>query len=180
MKTSLTTFALAFATLCITACNGGKQAPFTANPLGVGPVLLSMSAAQIPTSHPGLYDTFTPEQMPEGYTILHFTHSGAPVMDARMYGDEIDAIEIFGAEVGSMEGITPGTEVKQLFKKGGISQTDNEGGLVITLNGMSHRASGLTEAGKTKLQNAFAAGATPQITAGDFEPGARVTSILIN
>lgn len=180
MKTSLTTFALAFATLCITACNGGRQAPFTANPLGVGPVLLSMSATQIPASHPGLYDAFTTAQTPEGYVVLHFTLSGAPVMEARIYGDQIESIEILGTNVGSMEGIAPGTKARQLFKTGGISQTDIDGELVITLNGMSYRAEGLTQAGKTKLQNAFQAGTTPQITARDFEPGARVTSILIN
>lgn len=166
--------------LCITACSGARQPLFTANPLGVGPILLTMPAAQIPPSHPGLYDAFTAEQTPEGYTALHFTLAGAPVMEVRTYGDEIESIEILGTGVGSMEGIAPGTEVKQLFKNGGISQTDNDGQLVITLNGMVYRASELNGQGREKLEKAYADGATPQITARDFEPGARVTSILIN
>lgn len=180
MKRFFTTFAPAFALLCITACSGARQPLFTANPLGVGPVLLTMSSAQIPASHPGLYDTFTTERTPEGYTLLHFTQDGATVMEARAYDDEIESIEILGTGVGSMEGIAPGTEVKQLFKNGGISQTDNDGQLVITLNGMAYRASGLNEQGREKLEKAYAGGATPQITVRDFEPGARVTSILIN
>ena len=54
MKRLLTTFAFALAALCISACDSRHQPLFTANPLGAGPVLLTVSAAQIPASHPGL------------------------------------------------------------------------------------------------------------------------------
>ena len=54
MKRLLTTFAFALAALCISACDNRRQPLFTANPLGAGPVLLTVSAARIPASHPGL------------------------------------------------------------------------------------------------------------------------------
>ena len=90
MKRLLTTFAFALAALCISACDSRRQPLFTANPLGAGPVLLTMSAAQIPASHPGLYDAFTTDRTPAGETVLRFTLAGEPVMEARAYGDEID------------------------------------------------------------------------------------------
>ena len=74
----------------------------------------------------------------------------------------------------------PGTDGKHLFENGGISQTDNDGRLVITLNGMTYRVSGLGEEGREKLGKAYAGGVTPRISAQDFNPGAKVTSILIN
>ena len=148
MKRLLTTFAFALAALCISACDSRRQPLFTANPLGAGPVLLTVSAAQIPASHPGLYDTFTTDRTPAGETVLRFTLAGEPVMEARAYGDEIESIEIFGPGVGSTDGIAPGTDVKHLFENGGISQTDNDGRLVITLNGMTYRVSGLGEEGR--------------------------------
>lgn len=151
MKRLLTTFAFALAALCISACDSRRQPLFTANPLGAGPVLLTMSAAQIPASHPGLYDAFTTDRTPAGETVLRFTLAGEPVMEARAYGDEIESIEIFGPGVGSTDGIAPGTDVKHLFENGGISQTDNDGRLVITLNGMTYRVSGLGEEGREKL-----------------------------
>lgn len=150
MKRLLTTFAFALAALCISACDSRRQPLFTANPLGAGPVLLTMSAAQIPASHPGLYDAFTTDRTPAGETVLRFTLAGEPVMEARAYGDEIESIEIFGPGVGSTDGIAPGTDVKHLFENGGISQTDNDGRLVITLNGMTYRVSGLGEEGREK------------------------------
>lgn len=180
MKRLLTTFAFALAALCISACDSRRQPLFTANPLGAGPVLLTMSAAQIPASHPGLYDAFTTDRTPAGETVLRFTLAGEPVMEARAYGDEIESIEIFGPGVGSTDGIAPGTDVKHLFENGGISQTDNDGRLVITLNGMTYRVSGLGEEGREKLGKAHADGVTPRISAQDFNPGAKVTSILIN
>ena len=180
MKRLLTTFAFALAALCISACDSRRQPLFTANPLGAGPVLLTVSAAQIPASHPGLYDTFTTDRTPAGETVLRFTLAGEPVMEARAYGDEIESIEIFGPGVGSTDGIAPGTDVKHLFENGGISQTDNDGRLVITLNGMTYRVSGLGEEGRKKLGKAHAAGVTPRISPQDFDPGAKVTSILIN
>lgn len=109
MKRLLTTFAFALAALCISACDSRRQPLFTANPLGAGPVLLTVSAAQIPASHPGLYDTFTTDRTPAGETVLRFTLAGEPVMEARAYGDEIESIEIFGPGVGSTDGIAPGT-----------------------------------------------------------------------
>ena len=127
MKRLLTTFAFALAALCISACDSRRQPLFTANPLGAGPVLLTVSAARIPASHPGLYDAFTTDRTPEGETVLRFTLAGEPVMEARAYGDEIESIEIFGPGVGSTDGIAPGTDVKHLFENGGISQTDNDG-----------------------------------------------------
>ena len=101
-------------------------------------------------------------------------------MVLRAYGDEIESIEIFGPGVGSTDGIAPGTDVKHLFENGGISQTDNDGRLVITLNGMTYRVSGLGEEGRKKLGKAHADGVTPRISPQDFDPGAKVTSILIN
>ena len=172
--------AFALAALCISACDSRRQPLFTANPLGAGPVLLTVSAAQIPASHPGLYDTFTTDRTPAGETVLRFTLAGEPVMEARAYGDEIESIEIFGPGVGSTDGIAPGTDVKHLFENGGISQTDNDGRLVITLNGMTYRVSGLGEEGRKKLGKAHADGVTPRISPQDFDPGAKVTSILIN
>ena len=65
MKRLLTTFAFALAALCISACDNHRQPLFTANPLGAGPVLLTVSAARIPASHPGLYDAFTTDRTPE-------------------------------------------------------------------------------------------------------------------
>lgn len=180
MKRLFTTFAFALATLCISACDSPRQPLFTANPLGAGPVLLTVSAARIPASHPGLYDAFTTDRTPEGETVLRFTLAGEPVMEARAYGDEIESIEIFGPGVGSTDGIAPGTDVKHLFENGGISQTDNDGRLVITLNGMTYRVSGLGEEGREKLGKAHAGGVTPRISAQDFNPDAKVTSILIN
>lgn len=100
MKRLLTTFAFALAALCISACDSPRQPLFTANPLGAGPVLLTVSAARIPASHPGLYDAFTTDRTPEGETVLRFTLAGEPVMEARAYGDEIESIEIFGPGVG--------------------------------------------------------------------------------
>ena len=117
MKRLLTTFAFALAALCISACDSRRQPLFTANPLGAGPVLLTMSAAQIPASHPGLYDAFTTDRTPAGETVLRFTLAGEPVMEARAYGDEIESIEIFGPGVGSTDGIAPGTDVKHLSKR---------------------------------------------------------------
>ena len=104
MKRLLTTFAFALAALCISACDNRRQPLFTANPLGAGPVLLTVSAARIPASHPGLYDAFTTDRTPEGETVLRFTLAGEPVMEARAYGDEIESIEIFGPGVGSTDG----------------------------------------------------------------------------
>ena len=83
MKRLLTTFAFALAALCISACDNRRQPLFTANPLGAGPVLLTVSAARIPASHPGLYDAFTTDRTPEGETVLRFTLAGEAVMEAR-------------------------------------------------------------------------------------------------
>ena len=72
--------------------------------------------------------------------------------------------------VGSTDGIAPGTDVKHLFENGGISQTDNDGRLVITLNGMTYRVSGLGEEGRKKLGKAHADGVTPAHLAAGFRP----------
>lgn len=176
-------FIAALATLCLSACGGASKPEFTANVMGVDPILLCLPAGQIPASSPGLYDAFVAEEVKndyEGdYTVLHFTLKGAPVMDAWLFNNEVGQIEVMGRHIGSPEGICPGMKVKELFAKGGRGEVGNDGRFTISLGGLNFIVSGLKSAGEMKVQNAYATGMTPQIDAKDFESGAVVERILI-
>lgn len=168
----------ALATLCLSACGGASKPEFTANVMGVGPILLCLPAGQIPASSPGLYDAFAAEEESD-YTVLHFTLKGAPVMDAWLFNNEVGQIEVMGRHIGSSEGICPGMKVKELFAKGGRGEVGNDGRFTISLGGLNFIVSGLKPAGEMKVQNAYATGMAPQIDAKDFESGAVVERILI-
>lgn len=170
--------AAALATLCLSACGGAPKPEFTANVMGVAPILLCLPAGQIPASSPGLYDAFVAEEESD-YTVLHFTLKGAPVMDALLFDNEVEQIEVMGRHIGSPEGICPGMKVKELFAMGGRGEVDNDRRFTISLGGLNFIVSGLKSAGEMKVQNAYATGMTPQIDAKDFESGAVVERILI-
>ncbi|WP_295938388.1 hypothetical protein [uncultured Alistipes sp.] len=183
MKRLFSTFALALAALCLNACSGGPKPGFTANAMGVGPVLLCLDTDLLPPAREGLYDAFSREEISDsgvGYTRLTFTLSGARVIEALVYDNQIESIVVLSPGIGSTDAIYPGTKVKELLKKGGNPEPDSEGRLMIELNGLLYSISGLTEEAAVKLQDAYASGIVPQIDASDFEKDAKVENILIN
>ncbi|MFQ7501992.1 MAG: hypothetical protein ACLRMJ_00530 [Alistipes finegoldii] len=135
-----------------------------------------MSAAQIHASHPGLYDTFTTDRTPAGETVLRFTLAGSRSWRRGRTATKSNRSKFSGPGVGSTDGIAPGTDVKHLFENGGISQTDNDGRLVITLNGMTYRVSGLGEEGRKSSKKSTRRRRHPRISPQDFDPGAKVTT----
>lgn len=178
IKIFVSGLAAALATLWLTACGGASKPEFTANVMGVGPILLCLPAGQIPASSPGLYDAFAAEEESD-YTVLHFTLKGAPVMDVLLFDNEVEQIEVTGRHIGSPEGIRPGMKVEHLFARGGRGEVGNDGRFTISLGGLNFVVSGLRPAGEMKVQNAYATGMIPQIDAKDFEGGAVVERILI-
>lgn len=181
MKRLLTTFAFALATLCISACDSRRQPLFTANPLGAG----TGPAHRVRRADPrrrirGFTTHSRPTGLPKERPCCASRWPGSRSWRRGRTATKSNRSKFSEPGVGSTDGIAPGTDVKHLFENGGISQTDNDGRLVITLNGMTYRVSGLGKEGREKLGKAHAGGVTPRISAQDFNPGAKVTSILIN
>lgn len=184
MKKISTTFILTIVALCLFACaEKEKQSDFIANKDGVSPILLNLEVEKIPASSDNLYDSFRTEKVDDdyegSYSILHFLKGDKPVMDAYVYGNTIGSIEILSPQIASVEGISPGTKVQVLFDKGGKANMSNDGQLSIILGNLNFKVSGLKPAGDMKLQNAYATGENPLITAEDFESSAKVESIVV-
>jgi hypothetical protein len=182
-------FIVIIAALAMAACSEQKP-EFIVNAKGVAPVLLGLPVKRIPASSDKLYDSFKTEVIEDefegNYTILHFTQSGKPVMDAIMQGDVIGSIEIFSPAIASPEGIRPGSKARELFDKGGAANMRNDGQLIIMLgdlhfkvSGHKNKGTGLNSAGEMKLQSAYRIGKNPLLTPEDFDDKARIKSIVI-
>lgn len=183
MKKNIFTFISVFLALCFSSCGSEQQSEFRVDSTGVSPILLNLETDKIPPSYDKLYDEFKTETINNdfdgSYTILHFRKANKPIMDAYVYDDTIGSIEIFSSNIGSAEGISPGSKVQNLFDKKGKANISNDGQLSIVLGDLHYKVSGLKQAGDMKLQNAYATGENPLITAEDFESSAKVESIVV-
>lgn len=183
MTKFFTLFTTLTAIVLFGAC-GEKTAPlFTATAEGVNPVLLGANVDALPASAEKLYDAFTIENISDDfdgdYTIIHFTLNNTPVIDAYPYDGKISSIEILSSEIGSPEGIHPGSKVSELLKKGGMATMRNDGALYLRIGDINFTVSGLKEAGMMKIENSYAQGTDPLIQADDFERDALVEQIVI-
>ena len=178
------------AALCTTifvSCNTATQPQkFTATLTGVDVIQIGMTIDNIPASVRGLYDEFTVEQVLREYfgeyftqTQVHFSLSGETVMTANVSNNAIWSIIVFGTNIASVNGITPGTPIQTFLEKGGRGvMLDDDWRFAMIIDGVEYQVE-KNSSGMAKREEAWFTGVLPEITLDDFDEGATIISFTI-
>ena len=178
---------VALSTTMFVSCNaGGQNREFTATLTGVDVIQVGMTIDNIPTSVRGLYDEFTVEQVLHEYfgeyftqTQVRFLLSGETVMMANLSGNEIWSITVFGTNIASVNGITPGTPIQTFLERGGRGvMLDDDWRFAMIIDGVEYQVE-KNSSGMAKREEAWFTGVLPEITLDDFDEGATVISFTI-
>ena len=182
IKLFATLLTVALCTTVLMSCNTITQTQkFTATLTGVDVIQIGTTINNIPASIRGLYDEFTVEQVFEydgEFTLVRFLLSGETVMTANV-GNAIWSITVFGANIASADGITPGTPIQTLFERGGRgAMVGDDWRFAMIIDRVEYQVE-MNSSGMAKREEAWFTGVLPEITLDDFDVGATIISFTI-
>lgn len=152
---------------------------------GIGTIKVGGNISDMPKSVDGLYDQIASEQkedMGDTYTCYKFIKDSSTIAQVDDFSNqgEISSVEILSPDF-KLEGISVGTPVSQLFNLPKAKQThQRDGAFYFEIDNVLIKVGEFSEAGWSKLRDAYNAGTNATLTLSDFDNDAAVTSIICN